>query len=289
MRYLLAFLFCFFLTFNAFALTQGDVVSDITAPGLDTSGTVDITLDEDEVGLSITANATQTSDLIQLFDSDGTTPLYSINGSGYQFIYNDDFANTDTNYERLALKWDTNEFFITTESGGTGNDRNIEISATGPQLKLFQVNAGTNSGMRVQNGNVQFWNQGVSRWGIDTSFSFEPSSNNSQDLGASDRLIQNIYLGTHVINGGTAPAVSSCGTSPSITGGDTAGKVTIGTGTPSSCTVTFDTAYSNAPSCTISGDDNTNAYGATTTTTALTITSNSEMSGDVIMYQCIGL
>jgi len=89
---------------------------------------------------------------------------------------------------------------------------------------------------------------------------------------------------------GTAPGASSCGTSPSITGSDAAGKLTIGTGATTSCTVTFANAFTtNAPACVIAGDNNAIGYAATTSTTVLTITSSGDMASDVISYICLGI
>ena len=90
---------------------------------------------------------------------------------------------------------------------------------------------------------------------------------------------------------GTAPSLSSCGTTPSITGNDMAGKVTIGTngGGVTSCTVSFAVTWAtNAPACVISGDNTLVTYIATTSTTAMTITSSLDMQSDVISYQCLG-
>ena len=91
----------------------------------------------------------------------------------------------------------------------------------------------------------------------------------------------------HFISGGSAPALSVCGTTPAISGTDTAGKITIGTGATTSCTATFNKAYTNAPACTIAGDNSAVTYAATTTTTALTITSSANMASDVVSYICL--
>lgn len=94
---------------------------------------------------------------------------------------------------------------------------------------------------------------------------------------------------THIETGqSTAPALSSCGTGPSIVGTDANGKVTVGTGVTTSCTSTFATAYTNAPACTVSGDNTAVTYIATTSTTVLTITSSADMASDVIGYICMG-
>jgi hypothetical protein len=58
----------------------------------------------------------------------------------------------------------------------------------------------------------------------------------------------------HVLDGigrgsTTAPALTSCGTSPAIIGTDLAGTVTMGTGTPTGCVITFNSAKTAAPHC----------------------------------------
>lgn len=53
--------------------------------------------------------------------------------------------------------------------------------------------------------------------------------------------------GGHIITGGGTPTVSSCGTSPSISGNDTAGTVTVGSGVVTACTITFARTRLNTP------------------------------------------
>ena len=89
--------------------------------------------------------------------------------------------------------------------------------------------------------------------------------------------------------GGDVPVLSSCGSTPSITGSSSSGKVTIGTGATQSCTVTFDQTFTAAPACVIAGDNNAIGYAATTSATVLTITSSADMASDVISYICVGI
>lgn len=97
-------------------------------------------------------------------------------------------------------------------------------------------------------------------------------------------------VGRHVGHG-SAPALSSCGTAPTIVGNDSAGKVTIGTGTPSACTLTFTKAWPTGASCR-ANDDTTIAKNpttvVTTTTTAVITLTAASVNGDVISYQCTG-
>ncbi len=94
----------------------------------------------------------------------------------------------------------------------------------------------------------------------------------------------------HVRVFGPAPALTSCGTTPGIVGTDRAGKVTIGATASSTCTLTFDTAYLNAPACTaMNGTVDVPVFGTTTTTTLVLTDGAGDFSDDVISYICIGL
>lgn len=76
----------------------------------------------------------------------------------------------------------------------------------------------------------------------------------------------------HIANSGTAATVGTCGTSPAISGNDTRGIVTLGTGSPTACTVTFNAAYTSSPHCVITpygGDAGAIRWWITASTTAL--------------------
>lgn len=88
------------------------------------------------------------------------------------------------------------------------------------------------------------------------------------------------------VGSGTAPALTSCGTSPAIVGTDLAGEVTMGTGSPTGCIITFDQAYSGAPYCTVTWQANLAAMGYTISPTALTLTQTAASSNKVD-YTCI--
>jgi hypothetical protein len=70
---------------------------------------------------------------------------------------------------------------------------------------------------------------------------------------ASPAFAGNLVVDGHVIASGTgtAPALTVCGTTPAIVGSDTAGTVTMGTGTPTGCVITFNVAYATAPACVV--------------------------------------
>lgn len=86
---------------------------------------------------------------------------------------------------------------------------------------------------------------------------------------------------------GTAPALSGCGTSPSIASGstDTAGEVTEGT-VATGCVITFASAKTNAPFCVVTTQTTLALFNFALSPTAITIT-NTSGSGDKIDYHCV--
>lgn len=63
-----------------------------------------------------------------------------------------------------------------------------------------------------------------------------------------------IAANKHLTSVGSSPSLSSCGTTPAIASAtDTKGTITIGTGGPTSCTVTFAAAYDSAPVVQLTG------------------------------------
>lgn len=94
------------------------------------------------------------------------------------------------------------------------------------------------------------------------------------------------YAG-HMEFSGTAPALSTCGTSPSIVGNDNVFTATIGTSASNACTATFDNAWTNTPIC-VCVDAATGAaetYSAISTTA---ITFDAAADSQDISCQCVG-
>jgi hypothetical protein len=94
------------------------------------------------------------------------------------------------------------------------------------------------------------------------------------------------FTGHITAKSGTAPSVSSCGTGASIASGstDTFGKVYFGSGSGGLCTVTFSSAYTNIPSCIITG-----ASGVTFTTTTKSLLTIQTGTETFFNYACFGL
>ncbi len=87
-------------------------------------------------------------------------------------------------------------------------------------------------------------------------------------------------------------SVSACGSSNTTPqGADAAGDVNIGTGSQSSCTITFANAYTTVPHCFCNNRTTAQACFARPTTTALVMVGSqvySFASGDALDYTCIG-
>lgn len=91
----------------------------------------------------------------------------------------------------------------------------------------------------------------------------------------------------HIVSTGAAPVVSACGAGATIIGSDLAGTVTTGAAT-TTCTITFNKAFTAAPTCVLGWPAANLASEAwSTTTTAITVTQTSA-AGNPISYICIG-
>jgi hypothetical protein len=100
-------------------------------------------------------------------------------------------------------------------------------------------------------------------------------------------------IGHHLSFASVAPSIGSgssdCGTSPNVVGNDTAGRITVGSGTNGGkCTLTFAKTWPNAPICTAT-DETTGVLvipkGAATSSVAFT---GSIVAGDTLAYHCFG-
>ena len=100
-----------------------------------------------------------------------------------------------------------------------------------------------------------------------------------------------IRLNGLVSTSGTAPAISSCGTSPAVATGsdDYAGKITIGSGVTTSCTLAFVVDHSNPPSCIVTPESNVTAYASVLTSNTFTVTFSGDMDSAKWDYHCVGL
>ncbi len=93
------------------------------------------------------------------------------------------------------------------------------------------------------------------------------------------------------ITGGDAPAITSCGTSPSFIGAANDNDMTIQVGSVSAtgCTATFAHAWPAAPTCTVTERTGsvTNAFSYTVSTTAVVVTQTA-LTSDILDIRCEG-
>jgi hypothetical protein len=96
-------------------------------------------------------------------------------------------------------------------------------------------------------------------------------------------------VSNHVGHSLQGVSVSSCGTSPSVTGSDNGGIITVGT-IATGCVLNFSSSWNSVPACTISNQSMsiTSALGFTVTTAAITITQSTGLSSDKLDYICQG-
>jgi hypothetical protein len=84
----------------------------------------------------------------------------------------------------------------------------------------------------------------------------------------------------------TPPALTSCGTTPAITGTDSAGTVTMGT-TATGCVITFNVAYTAVPTCVVNWIATplaSQSYAVTATAITLTQTSTSNNKATYVCF-----
>jgi hypothetical protein len=98
-----------------------------------------------------------------------------------------------------------------------------------------------------------------------------------------------IAFSGHPYGTGTAPGVSSCGTSPSISTGanDVHGTVTTGTASPTSCTITWAAARTNTPDCSVDSPSGTTVSSFSPTASTLVINFPGTSSAK-FTYVCMG-
>ena len=96
----------------------------------------------------------------------------------------------------------------------------------------------------------------------------------------------------HQITTGATPALGSgssdCGTSPSIGGNDTVGRVTVGAGNGGRCTITFVSPWPNPPVCSVFDETTAILVRPTATSAASVVLTGAFAAGDVLAYSCLG-
>jgi hypothetical protein len=179
---------------------------------------------------------------------------------------------------------------------GTGNLS--VVTGTSANATQYSGNAifGSGSAGSAGSGNVNLLSGGSSTGGptgtitiITGNAGGGASGDISLVVGTATTTRGVIKTNGHIRTQGTAPVVSACGTGPSVAGNDVAGRVTIGTGgVATSCTVTFNQAFTTAPACIVNDESISLLVNASATTTVLTITAPTPFgASDLITYHCL--
>jgi hypothetical protein len=138
-----------------------------------------------------------------------------------EFLLSNTYTN-GSNYERGALKWDTNRFTIATEELGTGVARDIALEPGTGTVEVFSTTTTsylaigtTNTGRGASNGLTVGYNESVggviqvreaesltfgtsdsTRWRITAGGDFQPVTDGSFDIGQSSLRVLD-YFGTN--------------------------------------------------------------------------------------------
>ena len=149
----------------------------------------------------------------------------------------------------------------------------------GPRV-LFQIDDNTGTGYIIG--------------GFGAAYSFTASTSDiifTARSGPSDTTASTKVLSAggnrHLEYFGSAPTISTCGTTPSVVGNDNAFTITTGTGAPTACTATFASAWTNAPVCNV----NLSAGTATITsvsTSAITFGFSAGLTSGKVYVGCKG-
>jgi hypothetical protein len=204
-----------------------------------------------------------------------------------------------------AMTGDTN--VMTLQSNG-----NVGIGTTSPANMLHVYSSATTmaqfqnsadyarvvlNGSAGNGGDLVFQTAGASKYGLYTTgtgigdLGFFPNNvapaavvfSNSGNVGIGTTApsgLLDVYGGHMLTRGGTAPTISACGTSPSISGSDNSFKVTAGTGGLTACVINFGVTWTTAPNACVAFPANataaatgtTGAYVSAISTTQMTIT-----------------
>lgn len=171
----------------------------------------------------------------------------------------------------------------------TGSDTNIDIGLTAKGTGGVII-VSTNAGPDLITHGLTVNNDGISTGAGDD---FIVKGNTDDNLLVVDASEDDIELGGLVETTGTAPTIgaAACGTTPegvvTATATDMGGKITVGGGVITTCTMTFNQTWGNAPSCVVLNGTALSIFGTSTATT-LVLTSVTSMDGDIIMYNCFG-
>jgi hypothetical protein len=151
-------------------------------------------------------------------------------------------------------------------------------------IELFAPTAADWPMLEVWNGDQAFQrltldNAGKLSFGLGTS---------AVDASIAHTSVDRLSIDGYLQFTGNTPTMGTCGTSPSVVGTMMGGKITVGSGTVTACTMNFPLTWSNAPPCVVQNETTEQTLRPVSSTTALVINSSTSFAGDVINYICNG-
>lgn len=167
---------------------------------------------------------------------------------------------------------------LTVQSSTTFNG-NVNFSSG----VLVANNAGTSGQFLKSNGPnaAPNWSSGVSTTTSNLWTAQQTFTSSITAAGFSDTA--------HFSVRGTAPSLSSCGATPAVVGTDNGGQITLGTGSPTGCTVTFNAAWTASPFCVAQATSTvTTATVSSVSGSQFVITESGSVPSLTINYVCVG-
>lgn len=178
--------------------------------------------------------------------------------------------------------WVTSDFYLSGLHAGTGSAIGIQAESTNERpLALVKSDKTRVYAFQYSSNNLRFRyvTGGVDAWQVSTAGDFATFGNATLGDATGDTTKQ----WGHLTLDGTAPTLSSCGTSPTITGTDRKGVITVGSG-GTACTVTFSRTHTSNTTCTVSSRTKANDLDYSVSATAITI--SAATAAGVYDYEC---
>jgi hypothetical protein len=247
----------------------------------------------------------------EIYVGNTTTGLYSVSTTGLGFSVNGalkgDYGITNANNWTFLAGMLVNGNVELTTNGSSFQARTGSTLLSSPASATWQLGAADAASPVAQTLQVQSVVAGNANT-AGVPFTIQGSLSNGSGLGGDIAIktslataasgTQNtsvnallLKAGTqHLSYGGSAPAVSACGTgSPAIDAHatDESGTVTIGT-VATSCTITFAKAFTSFNHCRITSQTTVSGLAYSYTLSAITL-SASVLGGDLIDYNCDGV
>ena len=163
----------------------------------------------------------------------------------------------------------------------TGSNRILLTNANSPALTDTIIVGGSGITATIGTNSVT--------WEFDGSELSPSLTFSATRLGINDTSPNATFVvGGHQQFSGTAPTMTSCGTSPSVVGTDNASKITVGSGSVTTCVVTFATAWTNSPACVAQNETTEQSFNVVGTTTGVRVISTTDFASDTVNFLCFG-